>query len=478
MIALSAIMLALTACGTESVSEPRDGLETSSSQLTELGRDELVPSEGILSDELSELAELLDRLGEIDLSLGESTGTERHLSEMVSEVLVYNPTPLTWRRAYSPTVLSSNWEDLQLEINGDVYSFPMSYSELIELGWTMDDRMQNPYSLLGPSRGIIARFVHYSNSEIRVPFRIRNMDSDTRRASDSFIMGVDIQTWEPGSPNILNDIIVLPGGVEFGKVTLDEILDLYGEPERKSTQDDHTRVEYLLRISETEFQHIRFDVSVYDSGGIRGLSMHWDATPKGFVQSIASHDNVFNIETYVTPLEFGNDPSSRILKIDNALFLMPFPVNELINIGWNLQDDVVNRTIAGETSGDFITIVDTNYIQRTIRVTNYSSMSAVPANTRVTFISSNHVNIILPGNIKVGTSRDDLEAALTNASIDFYADDSRHARYFIYTISVKDGGRFDNIQIYVDRWEDEESYNTVTRIDVSISNSDLVVAGQ
>ena len=386
----------------------------------------------------------------------------------------WNDTPVTWRRSDVPTTLSDNLHDIQIEILGHIYSFPMHYQELLDLGWVKDERV-NPdehRSFIGSLRTISMNFFHSSNPDINVSFWLSNLDVDTRHIYDSFVTGVRLGgiSGEGISP-ALSDAVRLPGGISMTDATPDDIIAIFGEPFSSTVARNRVNINYSFRFNTHSPNYV---FNVYEAGGIHDVNInlhHNTLRPfqlAGFTNSLPNPNNLYNVNMYAAPAGLGTNPASGIIEIYGQAVSVPFPVRELTSNGWSMASDTIDvlqsySHRSGATGG--ITLTNGSSTSQRFGIINFSTMSVTPENSLVFQIIIENPNIMLPGGISVGMSREGLETVLIASQTP--VDVRNHGRDDIYAFLIEDGSRHCTIQIFVDNRPTSPEYNQIRRIDIS-----------
>ena len=122
--------------------------------------------------------------------------------------------------------MSDNLFDFQVAINGTVYQFPMWYSDFEASGWTYEgdttqtlssDQYTNSDSWKKDDLEVLTTFANLSmNSAPITECMVAGISLDS-----NFLQGCDCQ-------------IILPGNIQYGVSTIDDIKAAYGEPSFES----------------------------------------------------------------------------------------------------------------------------------------------------------------------------------------------------------------------------------------------------
>lgn len=122
-----------------------------------------------------------------------------------------------------------------VKINGEEYSFPMTYDEFLGYGWSMNDpeladTMKMPPERNGtPGNDDSSLF---SNGDIKnVEIHFYNPDkTDEAVLKDCLVSGINFDPYSSNGTEIPEGCVVLNSDITIGKSTYEEALAAYGEP--------------------------------------------------------------------------------------------------------------------------------------------------------------------------------------------------------------------------------------------------------
>lgn len=117
--------------------------------------------------------------------------------------------------------LSDSIYSFQVSIDGDILQFPMKYRDLTAHGWKFEGADGN--ELVNPEED---RQKWFDREKLQLSFNIKNLDTKPVPLSECYVTGVLVdQSW------ILNgENIIMPGGIQLGVSTREDIKKAYGEP--------------------------------------------------------------------------------------------------------------------------------------------------------------------------------------------------------------------------------------------------------
>ena len=121
-------------------------------------------------------------------------------------------------------ISAAKWSDYVVQINDEIYQFPMAYEDLVAMGWTTDDvegAELEPYQY---------SFFYFDREDVSMTVYIVNLGINTLPAEECIVGGISIDAydWE-----LDNGTITLPGGIVRGEATVEDIEAAYGT-DRKS----------------------------------------------------------------------------------------------------------------------------------------------------------------------------------------------------------------------------------------------------
>ena len=132
--------------------------------------------------------------------------------------------------------LSDDIYSFQVELDGDIYQFPMTFDDLIAYGWEYDgDATQT----MDPDQYTVGE--SFKKGDITIYAEIINLGANVEPFNKCSVAGFSIDDYLVGDLDIS---IILPGGIQFGKSTKKEIIAAYGEPTSTYDSDLYTTLTY------------------------------------------------------------------------------------------------------------------------------------------------------------------------------------------------------------------------------------------
>ena len=214
-----------------------------------------------------------------------------------------------------------------MEFDGQIMKFPMTYQDFVGMGWELSSREDPDMKISTNSYG----FVSFNKGKNSVSAEVMNLGINEVGLEDSLIGGITVD----GSYDIdLTSVSVkLPGGIELGKSTLDDIKAAYGEPSDTYEGDLYTKVTY----EKDTYQEV--ELSVFkDDNTLKKVDMENLEEPEGYDKGAVS-DEVPNIVTaYKAPDALGSDMLDTAVEYMGDLYSLPAPVSAFTANGWEIQN--------------------------------------------------------------------------------------------------------------------------------------------
>lgn len=232
-----------------------------------------------------------------------SSQSQPDSSQVVSSTA---PQPTAMAKA-RPETLSEDIYSFQLQIDGDIYAFPMPYEDFLGYGWEYDEDdtlmldSQRVQSVEVFSKGNLTCFASFVNFDVNaVPLR------------NAYIGGISIDSFAVGSTGAE---IVAPGGLVFGKSTSEEIRAAYGTPTYENKSEDGSEI---LKYEQESNQSYEFWVDG-ETGVMSQISLRNTAQPEDFKPGEVSTEVPSIVTQYQTPKKMSNKFEDWIVEYDGVL---------------------------------------------------------------------------------------------------------------------------------------------------------------
>ena len=227
-----------------------------------------------------------------------------------------------------------------MEFDGQIMKFPMTYQDFVGMGWELSSREDPDMKISTNSYG----FVSFNKGKNSVSAEVMNLGINEVGLEDSLIGGITVD----GSYDIdLTSVSVkLPGGIELGKSTLDDIKAAYGEPSDTYEGDLYTKVTY----EKDTYQEV--ELSVFkDDNTLKKVDMENLEEPEGYDKGAVSDEVPDIVTAYKAPDALGSDMLDTAVEYMGDLYSLPAPVSAFTANGWEIQNaedtpDVVGNGLA------------------------------------------------------------------------------------------------------------------------------------
>lgn len=347
--------------------------------------------------------------------------------------------------------LSDDLYSFQLKINSDVYAFPMSYEEFTALGW---EYLGDAASEIQPNSYSPAE--RFQKDGLEVYATIVNLGINTVPMSQASVAGISVDSFQ--MDDVSDVTIELPGGIQYGVSTMDDVTATYGTPSDTYEGDLYTKLTYEKDYYQDVDLYIDAETGLLNEIEVRNMVADEDANAAAAAE--VSDEVTEEVLAYQTPSELGDDLTSFIVDYAGDLYQLPAPLSVFVENGWVVDEDSSTSVVAGK-GFDWVYMSKDNQNFHTI-VRNYNANATVIDNCFVTSVegSVNSVNlpITIQKGLTIGLTEDEVVAALEG--VDYELDDSsEHFHY--YTVKSPESS-LDRVDIVVDT-ED----NAVITIEVS-----------
>lgn len=296
--------------------------------------------------------------------------------------------------------LSSNWEDFQVAIDGEVYQFPMSYSEWMDKGWTSNGEK---FVL---SSGEV-RELACMNDSADFGILVANYSLESKTADECYVIGIRYaEFWHMSYDEAY--YIDLPGGVYFDlydsslSYTMNEIETVFGHPDEIDDLD--FKKIYLGTDGFVEFGYDE------ETGLCTSLLYCCLKAPENvFVTpNIDYMAELPQLSAYVAPSST-TDRFDSIVKLLGVDYKLPVPMSVLMENGW-VPDEEIGML---RPCQQMYTSISKNGKTMHVYLNNYSLYDVGVENLYVDYVyaplGSESADITLPGNITIGTFLEDVQ---------------------------------------------------------------------
>ena len=377
-------------------------------------------------------------------AMASETETEA-VSEISSETALTTDTETesTSESSNSTSELSDDIYSFQIKINSDIYSFPMSFDDLISMGWEYID---DDSAELAPNNYSPTERFKLGNLEAYVT--MVNLGINTEPISDCTVAGISIDSFQMA--DVTDVAIELPGGIQYGVSTLDDITAAYGTPSDTYEGDLYTKVSYEKDYYQDVELYVDSETGFLNEIALENMSAEEDTGSDAAAD--LSDEPTPEVLSYQAPSELGDDFTSFIVEYAGDLYQLPAPLSEFVKNGWTIDASQSASYVAGK-SYDWVYMSKDNQNYHTI-VRNYSPDAAVIENCFVTDVEGNVNSTNLPITVQKGLTLGLTETEVVSAleGVDYELEDESETFHY-YNIKSPESS-LDYVQIVINTEDD------------------------
>lgn len=351
-------------------------------------------------------------------------------------------------------VLSEKWSDYQLQIDEQVYQFPMMVPDLEAMGWTSDElegATLEPYSY---------SYFTFENGDSESYVYILNLGKNVEPAANCIVGGMDIDNydWKDSTSTV-----TLPGGIVKGEATVDSIKEAYGVPSDVYEGDLYTKLTY-----ETDYNSY-IDMYVYvESGVLDEITVKNFVEPEGYDPGTISEEVPAAVTEYVKPEALSEDPTVYEIALDGQNYTLPVPVSVLVADGWELDMNDTDAEVYAKYYG-WVTLRKGG-IEISTTVTNPEDYGTIPENCWLEEIEIGAYDLegvdgALPGGIYIGMPEADFLKVLEDNGLSYELYEG--SVFNTYTYNEQDYGHSMEVSVYIG---DDDHFPTEEIVGVACCN--------
>ncbi len=353
--------------------------------------------------------------------------------------------------------LSDDIYSFQMLLDGDLYTFPMTYDEFIAKGW---ENCDDADSEIPPNSYTWCTF---KKGELRANCDVLNMFVNTLPLKQCDIVGFSVDSFSmEKSPETT---LVLPAGITYGEASLDDITAAYGPASDVYEGSLYTKLTYEYSLYQNAELEVDLESGVLSAVDLRNMDDKKCATAN-MEEPELSDEIPANVANYKAPEALSDDLFDYTVEYAGNLYQLPAPVSAFLANGWIIKNNSAD-TVAGKDS-DWAYLMKDNQELRVL-AKNYEPNLVGIENCFVTVVKSDEYTTDLPLNLTKGLKRGmtaaELEAALEGTDLEI--DESGSFKY--YNIYGKDS-RLDGYQFCVNTDTD-----TVVNIEVEYAPRNLSI---
>ena len=214
-----------------------------------------------------------------------------------------------------------------MEFDGQTMKFPMTYQEFTDMGWELSSSEDPDTKVSTNSYGMLT----FNKGASSVYADVINLGINEVGLEDCLIGGISVD----GSYDVdLTAVSVkLPGDIELGKATLDDIKAAYGEPSDTYEGDLYTKLTY----EKDSYQEV--ELSVFkDDNTLKEVDMRNFEEPEDYDKGTVSDEVPDIVTSYEAPTALGDDMMDPAVEYMGDLYSLPAPVSAFTANGWEIQD--------------------------------------------------------------------------------------------------------------------------------------------
>ena len=296
----------------------------------------------------------------------------------------------------------------QVMFDGDLLKLPMSCDELISMGW----QAENPEDLdtMVQTNSYITG-VRFVKGNYYISADILNLGINEEPASKCLIGGIEVDASGAVHENIGQKIepgiAMLPGNIEVGTATIEDIKAAYGEP----TDTHEDEVYTALTYDKDSFQDITLTV-YQETGTLLEVDMQNFVEPEDFDPGTVSGETPSIVSDYKEPSALGDDLMDPTVEFMGDLYQLPAPVSAFEANGWVIQDAEEGAYVEGGGL-EFIDMMKENQTVR-FSVYNFTENAVALSDCFVQELSfatydPEIIDMKQGGGVTLGVSKDDLK---------------------------------------------------------------------
>lgn len=304
-----------------------------------------------------------------------------------------------------PITMSDEWFDFTVEIEGVVYQFPCSYDAFTQNGWTISS---TNYSDTTPIKGGGQDSFTMSNNGKKILVIAYNTSGNATKIKDCLIGGVSVDAYNGVDVKLAKELTT--------SSTVDEVIAAYGSPNMRNDQTDYVSLSY--QKNDAIDSRIRFMIYKAEDGLRNNSILVENLVEDTQTQTETNTEKPAYLATYAKPTELGSDFKVPTVKFGGDLYTLPAPVSCFLDNGWTFTD----KPSAVKSGNDESVCMERDGAEVYLSIFNFADYQTTPENCAVTRIraeESSGVNLELPNGLKLGLSKAQVEAIVTD-DFDFY----------------------------------------------------------
>ncbi|MFR8547687.1 MAG: hypothetical protein ACLVEV_03540 [Lachnospiraceae bacterium] len=358
--------------------------------------------------------------------------------------------------AAQPAVLSDKWSDFQIQIDDQIYQFPMMYSDFVAYGWTNED---SELPTLEPEQ---YDMLYFTKDGAKCMAYVINLSKNNAPADQCIIGGMSIDSFDW---DVTANKVVLPGGIVRGQADAAAIEAAYGTPSDVYEGDLYKKYTY-----ETDsYSYVDLYVD-HETGFLNDIEVRNFVEPEGFDAGEISAEVPASVSGYVKPEALSDSLNDFQISLDGTVYEVPVPVSVLIADGWELDETDSDAEIAAHNFG-WVTLRKGGQEIREIAV-NQEDYATIPQNCWLETLTVGGYTLeaqgALPGGITTGMSETDMVAALEAAGVAYTTERDEGSDFAYYTVNELEYDKCYELIVYKG---DDGQFGKDTVMEVTCNNT-------
>lgn len=244
--------------------------------------------------------------------------------ETVTQATTYQTEePAEEQSVYIPSEeLLSDIRSFQVQLGENLFRFPVMYTQFVETGWQIHEKYED---VNGQVKSGTHEMVWFTKDGREIICYLFNPDVSIQPYDKCVISGmqVNIQSEAKG------ETVFIPGGLQLGVATLDDVVAIVGEADDIYTGSSRTKLTYKT-------ENVWATVALlFDAEGV--LCEYQAENPVAPDDYELSMPKNLDIE-YVEPVALSTSIEDRIVLFGGDLYKLPAPLSAFIENGWEIED--------------------------------------------------------------------------------------------------------------------------------------------
>ncbi len=288
------------------------------------------PSENLEVEEIPGLEKLEDPTTE-DI-LGEEPKEEEKVAEDTKKSVSNSGTA-----ANDPNSLFA------FRIGNEDYHVPCKVSDFLDKGWTFDDDNVANENLGNYEYDFVN--LNYPGTNKNLDVQVMNFDVNSQLLKDCYVSKVSVSLYD--IDNFGAEITSHNGDLVLGKSSQEDVIAVLGEPTNLWEDTYGNMLNYEGESDSYSKPSVTYFMN--EDNVLKMISFEDDNAPEDFETTEVDAEMPDYISKYEAPTELGDDPFSGNFKLEDKLYTLPVPFQEIVDNGWEYGGDPNYVAGAGQT---------------------------------------------------------------------------------------------------------------------------------